>query len=95
MRKHHDLPTKRVMELRLGHEAPPWDLTKRFMELCPKPYQNHVSPTKHKVIIHTNLMPIFITNYPIRVHTKDHTKFINSSSYNQVLHAYSHTSYFK
>ena len=87
--------TKRVMKLRSNHEAPPWDLTKRFMELRPKPYHNHVSPTNHKVIMHTNLMLIFITNHTIMFHMKDHTKLINSSPYNKILHAYSHTSYFK
>jgi len=29
------------------------------MELRPKPHQNHVSPTKHKVIMHTNSMPSY------------------------------------
>jgi len=40
------------------------------MELRPKSYQNHVSPTIHKVIMHTHLMLIFITKHPIRFHTK-------------------------
>jgi len=98
LRANHEAPpwalTKRVIELRPNHEAPPWELTKRFMELRPKPCQNHVSPTKHKVIMHTNLMPIFITNNPIMFHSKDHTKVINSSPYNQILHAYSPNSCF-
>jgi len=40
------------------------------MELRPKPQQNHISPTNHKVIMHINSMPTFITNHPIRFHTK-------------------------
>ena len=36
-------------------------------------------------------MPIFITNHPIKFYTKGHTKFINYSPYNQILHAFSHT----
>jgi len=54
----------------LTNEAPPWDLTYRFMELRPKPYQNHVSPTKYKIVMHTNSMPTFITNHPFMFHTK-------------------------
>jgi len=95
MRHHHELPPKRVMELRPDHEAPPWDLTKRFMKLRPKPYQNHASPTQHRIFMHTNLMPIYITNHPIMLHTKDHTKLINSSPCNQNSHAYSHSLDFK
>jgi len=40
------------------------------MELHRKPHQNHVSPTKHKVFMHTNSMPTFIPNHPIDFHTK-------------------------
>jgi len=40
------------------------------MELGPKPHQNHVLTTKHKVIMHINFMPTFITNHPFMFHTK-------------------------
>jgi len=29
------------------------------MELHPKPHQNHVSPTKYKIIMHINLIPTY------------------------------------
>ena len=45
--------------------------------------------------MHINSMPTFITNHPIHVSCQGHTELINSSPYNQILHAYSHTSYFK
>jgi len=37
----------------------------------------------------------FSTNQPIMIHALIHTKVINSSPYNRITHAYSHTSCFK
>jgi len=100
MRHHHEISLRDSWNYVLNHEAPPWDLTKRFMGLCPKPYHNHVPLTKHRIIMHTkphapiqptiqsyfiriimhtNLMSIYITNHPNMFHMCNHTKLVNSN----------------
>jgi len=80
MRHHHELSLTRVMELRPDHEAPlrnhrgitswPWGTTT-------KPSWNYVLTipkscltNQRNIIMHTNLMPIYITNHPFMFRTK-------------------------
>jgi len=87
------------MELRADHEAPPhnnrgitlWPMRhhhETVMELRPDHTKNHVSPTKHKIIMHTNFMSTFITNNTSHVFLPFDTLYNNISLTSSFINAY-------
>ena len=61
------------------------------MKLRPKPYQNHVSPTKHKVIMHPNFHANIYNQTSNQVPYKDHTNSsISGHTVRYFMHIHTH-----
>jgi len=64
MRHHHEISPRDPWNYVLTNEAPP----RNHRRITSWPQQNHVSPTKHKVIMHTNLIPTNFIRIPCQTH---------------------------
>jgi len=94
MRHHHEISPRDswnyILYMRHHHEISPRDSWNYVLI--------HIIFMSHQPYIELSCIPIscqYTTNHPLIFHMHIHTKLIKSSLYNQISHAYSHTSYFQ